>query len=138
MKDGYEEKIYKKIKKKKERKAIQEIIYNLGQFLPILYVFVISYLATLFILKYIAEAYETDFIRHILEHGFSGIMNDFIILSFMMFGVLFITGMFCLLAFKSFLVLKFKGYKPKKSYFEKILNYKKENKQNEVNNDKND
>jgi len=136
MEKNYEEKIYKKIKTKKDKQKIRELIYVAGQIIPITYIILISYFTTVFFMRYIAERHEADFIKYIIENGLSGITHSFIVLSFGMFFVLFFIGIYVLLCFKTYLTMKQQGFKPSKSKFERLINIKQEKKQDAENNDK--
>lgn len=126
MEKNYEEKIYKKLKTKKDRQKIRELIYVAGQIIPILYIMFISYFTTVFFMRYLAERYETDFIKYIIENGLSGVTNSFVVISFGMFFILFSAGIFVLLSFKTYITMKQQGFKPSKSKFENLINIKKE------------
>ena len=126
-----EEEIYEKIKKQKIKKGIKEIIYGAGQIIPIIYILLTSYLITIFFMTYIANKYEGDFIKHIIENGLSGLINSYIAISLSLFAILTAIGVFSLLSYKSYMILKMKGYKPKQSYFQKLLNHKEKKKDGE-------
>ena len=133
MEKNYEEKIYKKLKRKKDKQKIRELIYVAGQTIPIMYIIIISYFTTTFFMRYLAERHETDFIKYIIENGLSGVTNSFVVISFGMFFVLFSAGIFVLLCFKTYLTMKQQGFKPSKSKFENLINIKKENDKDENN-----
>lgn len=128
MIDKYEEKIYNKVKKKKIKKKIRDLIFDMGNLAPYLYVGITAYLTTVFYIRYIAAEFETDLIKLIIEGDLNIITNLFITMGFMIFGFLISLGIICIKSYEIHLKMKWKGYKKEKTKFEKLINVKKEKK----------